>query len=281
MFLNFIYSTFIPYKFIKNKKIHTIYFGNLKGTKIKSQLIFGQLFNFYEKKLFNFISSLIVKNTDCINLGAHNGYSSLKLAKIIDINSSVFSYEASLDLYFDFCQTIKLNKIKNIKLFNYTIFYLKSNSKISQSDISGMIAKNYHKQNNNLVVNNFPERGSKGRGSGENIIKFGVKKKFSQILKEIKLIYNKFLFIDIEGFEEDIIDNESANIFDEFYLVVIEYHSNEILKKIIKKIIKPKKFKLCNSINKSQKDLVYKIISKGDNIGHIIFYNPQIIKNKF
>ena len=56
----------------------------------------------------------------------------------------------------------------------------------------------------------------RGGGSGENIIKFGVKKKFSQILKEIKLIYNKFLFIDIEGFEEDIIDNESANILMNF-----------------------------------------------------------------
>ena len=32
---------------------------------------------------------------------------------------------------------------------------------------------------------------------------------------------------------------------------------------------------------KSKKDLVYKIIPKSDNIGHIIFYNPQIIKNKF
>jgi hypothetical protein len=63
-FSNFVYSVFIPKKFIKIKKIRTILFGTLKGTKIKSQLIFGQLFNFYEKRLFDLIISLIVKNTD-------------------------------------------------------------------------------------------------------------------------------------------------------------------------------------------------------------------------
>jgi FkbM family methyltransferase len=256
------------------KSVYIIQFGILKNTKIYSKLIFGQIFGFYEFKLFKLIATLINKNTECTNLGAYNGYSALKLKKLILPHLRILAYEANEDLYLDFFKTIDLNKITGIELFHNTISYGDANFKIDSSE---MISKDYNinKIKKNEAIRSQQEVSPK---VGElSTIRLGVPKTLKEVHDSIKSLSNQILFADIEGFEEDIIDNEDINVFDKYYLVVIEYHSQNILKKYIDKLLTVKGFKLTKKIYKYEKNLVYQIIQRNSENGHLVFYNPKIV----
>jgi FkbM family methyltransferase len=255
---------------IYEKKIRKIHFGVLKNFKIYSILIFSQVLGFYEKKIFSIVKNL-ARDTDTsstssdrksafINLGANNGYTSLSLSKILP-NAIIFSCEANKILCKDFNFTIKLNKILNIINLPYAISYKKN---LFNYKKDGM----FEKSMNLKIEKNF----SKYNKFLNNSISF------NELLKKIKI--NKFnnigLFIDIESFEIDILLNEKIEIFNKFYLIIIECHSSEILKKYIKyldlkKFVIKKKF-----IDKKSKKLQVQIIPNNHHNSTLIIYNKNL-----
>ena len=273
---NFYWFNFFCYKLahyffnIYKKKIRKIYFGDLKNFKIYSILIFSQVLGFYEKKILSIVKKL-ARDTDTsstssdtksafINLGANNGYTALFLSKILP-NATIFSCEANKILYKDFNFSIKLNKIKNIVNLPYTISYKKN-------------LFNYKKDGMFEKVNEL--KNSENFNQYNKFLNNSIS--FKEFLTKIKIntFNNIGLFIDIESFEIDILLNEKIEIFNKFYLIIIECHSSEILKKYIKNL-RLKKFVIKKKfIDKKSKKLQVQIIPNNHHNSTLIIYNKNL-----
>ena len=105
----------IPQKFKTQKRFYKILFGELRGTKIFSQLVIKQILGLYEKNLYKKIKEQIKELEIIIVLGNHNGYSALKL-RCIYPNAKIITVEANKKLCEDFKRTMS-----NLYSYNYDI----------------------------------------------------------------------------------------------------------------------------------------------------------------
>ena len=211
----------IPQKIKTQKKFYKILFGELRGTKIFSQLIITQILGVYEKNLYIKMKDQIQELSYIVVLGNHNGYSALKM-KYIYPNTKIIAVEANKIFCEDFKKTMSnLHSINDIVLEESSIGYKSSSSfDANSSDMifnkKVQIAKNENKKFNNQNLNKIIS--------------------LKQLLKKYDL--NKstknLIFIDIEGFEDEILKNEDINIFENFNYIMIEYHSLEICDNIVK-----------------------------------------------
>lgn len=83
---------------------------------------------------------------------------------------------------------------------------------------------------------------------------------------DLKPYQNNIIIIDIEGFEEDILDNENIDVFDVFDIVLVEYHSRMIYEKLTNKFsnvgAKWSKFDISNKATRNSVDNGHVIFSK-------------------
>ena len=217
----------IPKKFFLEKKFRQINFGILRGFKIYSSLILSQKLGLYEFKPFLELIKRIKKNSIVINIGSHNGYTLFKIKKYLNskkLKNKLFSIEANPELIKDQKKTIQENFINEIELINGFLSYNKKKS--SMNDYGMYFNNNY--VNDNKVKNIDIKK----------IFTLPQLKKmiFEKIDSDIDEFHNFILIVDIEGYEEEIIDYDFEFIISNFHLVMIEYHSKLILQKLLYKL---------------------------------------------
>ena len=227
-------------------------FGELKGTKILSQLVITQILGLYEKNLYIKIKKQIKELSHILVLGNHNGYSTLKL-KHLYTNARIIAVEANKNLCEDFKRTMSnLHSIDDIILEESTIGYKNSSFFVDE--------------NSSEMVFNQKVQVSKNENNKFNNHYFNKIISLKQLLK--KYDFNKFsnslIFIDIEGFEDEILKNEDKNIFENFKHIMIEYHSLEIRNNIIE-------FFNCDFYSNYKLDFLDKNYFRNqDNNGHVL-----------
>ena len=222
-FIQFLYSH-IPTSVVKKKKHRYVLFGINKGVKIYSELIFTQILGVYEREFVNRIRNNFKHIDSCLVLGMHNGYTAIELSKIYP-DAKVIGVEANPNLCADIEKTLDGLRNPNIFLVQKRIDYGVSKFRID-NDGQGMVAK--------VGVESGD---TDNQSSSDNSINDPLNPpvKFSELLKECEplLASKKLLLMDIEGFEEDIFDNEQPEIFTLFDGICIEYHSVEIKDKYV------------------------------------------------
>ncbi|MGB3507840.1 MAG: class I SAM-dependent methyltransferase [Microcoleaceae cyanobacterium] len=75
----------------------------------------------YESEIFQLIPSLLQKGDCFIDIGAHIGYYSVFVAKIVGSAGKVFAFEPELLNYQTILENISLNNLNNIKSFNLAV----------------------------------------------------------------------------------------------------------------------------------------------------------------
>ena len=212
----------IPQKFKTQKRFYKILSGELRGTRIFSQLVITQILGLYEKNLYIKIKDQIKELSHILVLGNHNGYSTLKM-KYIYPNTKIIAVEANKNLCEDFKKTMSNSHLINdIILEESTIGYKNSSFSIDENSSDMVfnqkvqVSKNKNKKFDNQNLNKIIS--------------------LKQLLKKYDFdkSSNNLIFIDIEGFEDEILKNEDKNIFENFKHIMIEYHSLEIRNNIVK-----------------------------------------------
>lgn len=232
----FEYSSFLKNKDIKkieikdNQVIMTTRENEIKliCDKIDQRIIPIEILNFdyYEKDEINFILKLIKENDKILDIGANIGYYSLKISKNIE-NVEILAFEPIPKTFSYLKRNINLNKISNIKFFNYGF-----------SDEEKNLNLYYYPEGScNASAANLSER--------KDIIKIPCK--FTAIDKfvESNNIFIDFIKCDVEGAELFIlkggfntIKRDKPIIFVELlrkWAAKFDYHPNEVIK-MLKKI---------------------------------------------
>ena len=123
----------IPQKFKTQKRFYKILSGELRGTRIFSQLVITQILGLYEKNLYIKIKDQIKELSHILVLGNHNGYSTLKM-KYIYPNTKIIAVEANKNLCEDFKKTMSNSHLINdIILEESTIGYKNSSFSIDEN----------------------------------------------------------------------------------------------------------------------------------------------------
>ena len=149
-------------------------------------------------------------NDIVLDLGGHVGMFTIFLAKKFP-NIQIYTFEAN-PLNFEFLEkNIELNNISNVKIFNKAVFS-KSNERIK------ICAQTNGNSGGSSIF-----RPSSWNGSWVEIETISL----SDIFKNENLQNCKFLKIDIEGAEFDVLYNFED--FDKIENIGIEFHENEIL----------------------------------------------------
>ena len=177
-------------------------------------------YNFKIDLVFNWMKKLNLKSPNILDIGANNGIYSIYYAKKYK-NSKIFSFEPVKKNYFLLKKNIHLNKIKNIKTYNFGFFNKNKTAKIGLPD-----KREIKKNINNGFYSIFGENSSK-KIRLKTIDKFVKKNKIKKI---------DFIKIDTEGSEYFILKGGLKTI--EKFKPIIQFEYNFITKKLGKKRLK-------------------------------------------
>lgn len=240
----------IPKKLINTKRFCPIFFGPNAGLEILMQPVITQMFGTYESNVDKAINDHTRRFSPkhIFVLGLHNGYTAFKLQRKFP-ESIVIGYEANPLLAADCKASIKKNKITNLFIRDQSIGYGQELDFHISGDDNGMVTKSRDSLTKHSAIEVNPP--------------ITLKTALSSHL-DLKPYQGNIIIIDIEGFEEDIIDNENIDIFDVFDIVLIEYHSSLIYEKLI--------HKFSNSNTSWIKiDIVNKATRNSVGNGHVLF----------
>ncbi|CAN1593552.1 fkbM_fam, methyltransferase, FkbM family [Candidatus Pelagibacterales bacterium] len=226
------------------KKLNNNYVHNIKVDDFKFKLTFlnykldkgisQRIEGIREPSTVSAIRSLVKKGNKVLELGACYGYFSSIMSLCAGKKGKIVSIEGLPNNYKILKTNIKLNKFKNIFAYNYFLsnnpsskfIYFNKSSHNPYSGIKNYLS--YKKNSSNMKENDCV-----------NVIRL------SDFLKKIKF-YPDNIFMDIEGFEVDVLEDLFKNYFKKKKnpIIVFEIH-REIYKKkrnlnYIKSILKSK-----------------------------------------
>lgn len=183
------------------------------GLRIYSQPVITQIFGIYEKNVTDALLKVCIDPQKILVAGLHNGYTAIKLAKLYNV--PVVGIEANPTLCDDAIKTIDINKLKDITVVRNSIGYENSKFGIS-GDENGMIY-------------------SSSEASPDTIFSLNPIVPFSDIVNRYGFQHTagNLLIMDIEGFEESVLDYEGVTVFNCFDHIMLEWHSLAIKKKFI------------------------------------------------
>lgn len=184
--------------------------------KIFGQPVLTQVIGTYEKSVSQSIKLHAETLDQIVVVGLHNAYSALLLAKLYP-NAHIIGVEANPSLCSDVKKTLKRNKIQNFELVECAVGYGKPTFSISGGP-DGMVFKT-----ESAVC------GSDERSINPIVTLSHLLRRYCNLSGQKKSL----LFVDIEGFEEDIVDNEHSSVFDYFDVVFVEWHSSVIKSKLL------------------------------------------------
>jgi len=213
-YYNFIRKDFIIFK-TRSKKIIKL---RKQSTDLMA-LIHVWLIEEYKKSGFQ-----INRNDVVLDIGAHIGLFTLYASQFCT-KGSIFSFEPMKDNYELLLENMKLNNLKQVKIFNLAVS--NSNDPIKlyiNDDESGHSI--YSQSSQNLMVNSIS---------------------LKKIFDENQIEHCNFLKLDCEGAEYEIIKNLPLPYFKKIDKMIIEYHmadSNPELLIELKKILTRQNFKI-------------------------------------
>ena len=190
----------------------------------------------YEKKQINYLQKIIkINKIDYfIDVGAHMGFYSVIMSRN---NIPIFSFEPITNNYLQLKENIKLNKIKDIKLFN--------------------IALSEKKENIIMWVPNKEKTGGFSVHSerDEELLKYDNNKIYKEISKSdlgdniLKINKSKIVIkIDVERHEQEVLNGMSKLLKNNKIIIQMEIFKK--IKKNILKLMTRLNFKHINTIKK-------------------------------
>ncbi len=207
--------------------------------KTNDKTIFNEI---WIKKLYTPNGFKIKNNYTVIDIGAHIGIFSV-FAAFYAKDGIIYSFEPEKENFLMLKENIKLNCMKNIKIFNYGVSNRNGKAKLYISNLN----KAAHSTEIVENVSHF-----------EKIKLISIK----NILKKIKGDID-FLKIDCEGCEYDILSGLSDNDFRRIKHIVLEYHDLDE-KRNYKELCK---FLMCKGFEIKKTDGFYKMIyAKNKNV---------------
>lgn len=177
------------------------------------------LFEEYKKTGFE-----IKPNDTIIDIGAHIGLFSVYASQYCS-DGKIFSFEPIKENYELLDNNIKLNSLKNIKIFNFAV-----------SGNSNPIK---------LFINQDEAAHSMLFESSKSIIVNSIS--LQKLFDENKIEFCDLLKLDCEGAEYEIIKNLPSEYFKKIDKIIMEYHMSNIHSKLfteIKEILSYQKFKI-------------------------------------
>ena len=199
---------------------------------LKEYTAWSYYFKNYEKNVTDFIKKKLKKDSNVVDVGANLGFYSILFSTIAS-KGKIYAFEPENKNYKKILKNIKINNLKNIKLYNVGLSNFKSNRKlILTSKIND--GGHFIETNSNFKKYNYQKIKT---DKLDNIIT--TKKKF-EIIK-----------IDVEGHELEVLEGMKETLKKTKFIIIEtgnQYHE-------INSFLVKNKFK---NIHKFQKDSIFK-----------------------
>lgn len=167
--------------------------------KIADEYVINEVWN---SKCYN-ISGFCIKESDTvIDIGAHIGCFTVYAADIAK-KGKIYSYEPFPENYALLKENIKINELKNVKIFNLGISSKSEKRKLYLHKTDAGSHSMFAVKNNYSLFNCIP---------------------LKDVFDNNKIKFCNFLKIDCEGAEYEIILNTPKEYFDRVDKIVLEYH---------------------------------------------------------
>lgn len=214
----------------------------------------------YTPKGFN-----IKKGDTIIDIGAHIGSFTVYAAKIAK-RGLVYSYEPYSENFKLLKENVKINNLKNVKIFNLGGLGEKKEVKLYLDETNDAGHSIYNKAKKFVFISCIS---------------------LKEIFEDNKIKFCEFLKMDCEGAEYEILFNTPKKYFDKIGMIALEYHDEIYKEKNIsdmKTLLINKGFRINVKPVKSNQGLLYaknkRHYSKTSSPIHPKRYNRNLTKNK-
>jgi len=212
------FSNWLYYK-LKPKGVTLI---NVQGNKmyvntedtIGRILLIDRVMEIYTTKLFE---KMIKKNMTVIDIGAHIGYFTLLLAKLVGTNGTVYAFEPEPSTYRFLCKNIKINGYANIIPIQKAVSNRCGENRLWINKIDSL-ASSFSRENPLLFLeNNSVVEGNIFSLEVETVTLDGF---FEQNTRSKKI---DFMKIDVEGAEGRVIEGAKNILRDNDLKIIMEF----------------------------------------------------------
>jgi FkbM family methyltransferase len=217
----------------------------------------------FEENLIETVLSPIIKNSKIIlDIGSHCGSHAIIYSKI-NPSSKIYCFEPQKKMFEILRMNVKINDIDNIQLFNFALGNKKCCAYMSDHCLDG---PNMDKKINDKDFFNY---GGLQIGLGGENINIEV---LDKVLDEILIEKIDYIKIDVEGFENFVVDGGMKMIIRDKPIIFFE-HNYKAVTKDMSEFYEPVEWNIINKLV----EIGYNVTKKNDDNWLAIYENSSLL----